>query len=161
VRCYLSAGESLPENVYNRWREATGAPIVEGIGMTETIFMVIGGTPQDHRPGATGKPFSYTEVKLLDPEDQPVEPGSPGTLRLGSLCKDYWQQPEKTDAAFRDGWFRTGDVFVIDEEGWWRSSGPRRRSAQDIRAMGQPGGDRGMCDDSARCGGSHRRWRTG
>src|SRR5690606_24794134 len=50
VRCYLSAGESLPENVYNRWREATGAPIVEGIGMTETIFMVIGGTPQDHRP---------------------------------------------------------------------------------------------------------------
>lgn len=125
VRCYLSAGESLPENVYNRWREATGAPIVEGIGMTETIFMVIGGTPQDHRPGATGKPFSYTEVKLLNPEDQPVEPGSPGTLwvRLGSLCKGYWQQPEKTDAAFRDGWFRTGDVFVVDEDCWWHHQG--------------------------------------
>jgi len=125
VRCYLSAGESLPENVYHRWREATGAPIVEGIGMTETIFMVVGGTPQDHLPGATGKPLPYTEVKLLDPEGEPVEPGSPGTLwvRLGSLCRGYWQQPEKTDAAFRDGWFRTGDVFVVDEGGWWHHQG--------------------------------------
>lgn len=125
VRCYLSAGETLPESLYRRWREATGAPIVEGIGMTETIFMVVGGTPRDHRPGATGKPFAYTEVKLLDPEDRPVPPGTPGTLwvRLGSLCRGYWQQPDKTNATFRDGWFRTGDVFVVDDDGWWYHQG--------------------------------------
>lgn len=122
VRCYLSAGEPLPETVYHRWRDATGAPIVEGIGATETIFMMIGGTPRDHKPGATGRPFSYVDVKLLDSEEHPVTaPGSPGTLwvRMNSLCRGYWQQPDKTEAAFRDGWFRTGDVFVIDRDGWW------------------------------------------
>lgn len=126
VRCYLSAGEPLPEAVYHRWRETTGAPIVEGIGATETIFMMIGGTPQDHKPGATGRPFSYVEVKLLDGEERPVTaPGSPGTLwvRMNSLCRGYWQQPDKTEAAFRDGWFRTGDVFVTDDDGWWYYQG--------------------------------------
>jgi benzoate-CoA ligase len=122
VRYYLSAGEPLPEAVYHRWRDITGAPIVEGIGATETIFMMIGGTPQEHKPGATGKPFSYVEVKLLDGEERMVTtPGSPGTLwvRMNSLCRGYWQQPDKTEAAFRDGWFRTGDVFVTDDDGWW------------------------------------------
>jgi benzoate-CoA ligase len=126
VRCYLSAGEPLPEAVYHRWREATGAPIVEGIGATETIFMMIGGTPRDHKPGATGKPFSYVEVTLLDGEDRPVTaPQSPGTLwvRMNSLCREYWQQPDKTQSAFRDGWFRTGDVFVIDGDSWWYYQG--------------------------------------
>ncbi len=126
VRCYLSAGESLPESLYDRWLEATGAPIVEGIGATETIFMMIGGTPAEHRPGATGKPMSYVEVKLLDVEERPVTAaGLPGILwvRMGSLCRGYWQQADKTKAAFRDGWFRTGDVFVIDRDGWWYHQG--------------------------------------
>jgi benzoate-CoA ligase len=126
VRVYLSAGESLPENLYQRWLEATGRPILDGIGATETIFMTVGGTPQSHKPGATGKPFTeYTDIKLLDADDQPVPPGTPGTLwvRLGSLCRGYWRQPDKTNAAFRNGWFRTGDVFVVDDEGWWYHQG--------------------------------------
>jgi benzoate-CoA ligase len=126
VRCYLSAGEPLPETVYHRWHDAAGAPIVEGIGATETIFMMIGGTPRDHKPGATGKPFSYAEVRLLDGEERQVTaPGLPGTLwvRMNSLCRGYWQQPDKTEAAFRDGWFRTGDVFVVDDDGWWYYQG--------------------------------------
>ena len=126
VRCYLSAGESLPESLYNRWIEATGAPIVEGIGSTETIFMMIGGTPAKHRPGATGKPFSYVEAKLLDLEERPVTAvDSPGILwvKMGSLCRGYWQQTDKTKAAFRNGWFRTGDVFTIDHDGWWYHHG--------------------------------------
>jgi benzoate-CoA ligase len=126
VRCYLSAGESLPESLYSRWLEATGAPIVEGIGATETIFMMIGGTPADHRPGATGKPLPYAEVRLLDLDDQPVTAAdSPGILwvKMDSLCRGYWRQPERTRAAFRDGWFRTGDVFTVDSNGWWYHQG--------------------------------------
>ncbi len=126
VRCYLSAGESLPESLYNRWLEATGAPIVEGIGATETMFMMVGGTPADHRPGATGKPLPYVETRLLDLEDQPVSAAqSPGILwvKMDSLCRGYWRQPDKTRAAFRDGWFRTGDVFIVDEGGWWYHQG--------------------------------------
>ncbi|MEZ5786866.1 MAG: benzoate-CoA ligase family protein [Xanthobacteraceae bacterium] len=126
VRQYLSAGEALPESLYARWLEATGVPIVEGIGASETIWLMIGGTPTSHMPGATGKPYSYCEVRLLDLDDQPVTaPDEPGILwvRMNSLCRGYWQQPQKTAAAFRDGWYRTGDTFVIDREGWWHHQG--------------------------------------
>jgi benzoate-CoA ligase len=126
VRCYLSAGEALPETLYRRWHEATGVPIVEGIGATETIFMMVGGTPADHRPGATGKPFPYAETRLLDGQEQPVlATDAPGVLwaRMGSLCRGYWRRPDATGIAFRDGWFRTGDVFTIDDEGWWYHQG--------------------------------------
>lgn len=126
VRRYLSAGESLPESLYDRWREATGVPIVEGIGTTETIFLAVGGTPDEHRPGATGKPFPYVEASLLDFDDQPVcAENAPGILwvKTDSLCRGYWQQPEKTRLAIRDGWYRTGDVFTVDRDGWWHHQG--------------------------------------
>lgn len=126
VRQYISAGEALPESLYARWLEATGVPIVEGIGATETIWLMVGGTPASHMPGATGKPFPYCEARLLDLDDRPVtEPGEPGVLwvRMNSLCRGYWQQPQKTAASFRDGWYRTGDTFVIDREGWWHHQG--------------------------------------
>lgn len=137
VRCYLSAGESLPESLYNRWREATGAPIVEGIGTTETIFLAVGGTPDEHRPGATGKPFPYVEASLLDFDDQPVSAeNAPGILwvKTDSLCRGYWQQPDKTRLAFRDGWYRTGDVFTVDRDGWWHHQG---RSDDLLKISGQ------------------------
>lgn len=126
VGTYISAGEALPESLYRRWLETTGVPIVEGIGATETIFMFISGTPANHRAGATGKPMPYAEVRLLDEIGQPVTaPGTTGVahVKLGSLCRGYWQQPERTRAAFRDGWFRTGDAFSVDSEGWWHHHG--------------------------------------
>lgn len=137
VRTYLSAGEALPVGLYERWRAATGVPIIEGIGATETIFMFISGTPLEHRPGATGKPVPYAEVKLLDSRDQPVEAEDvAGTawVKMPSLCRGYWHQPEKTAAAFRDGWFRTGDTFSVDADGWWHYHG---RSDDLLKISGQ------------------------
>jgi benzoate-CoA ligase len=137
VRRYMSAGEALPESLYSRWLEATGVPVVEGIGATETIFLMIGGTPAEHLPGATGKPFPYCQARLLDLDDRPVtRPDSPGILwvKMGSLCRGYWQQPQKTAAAFRDGWYRTGDVFVKDREGWWYHQG---RADDLVKISGQ------------------------
>lgn len=126
VRSYLSAGEALPESVYSRWREATGLPIVEGIGATETIWLMVGGTPESHMPGATGKPYPYCEAKLLDLDERPITtPNTPGVLwvKMDSLCRGYWRQPQKTAAAFHGSWYRTGDVFVTDREGWWCHQG--------------------------------------
>ncbi len=137
VRTYLSAGEALPANLYERWRDTTGVPIIEGIGATETIFMFISGTPLEHQPGATGKPVSYAEVKLLDSQDQPVTAANAaGTawVRMPSLCRGYWRQPERTAAAFRDGWFRTGDTFSVDTDGWWHYHG---RSDDLLKISGQ------------------------
>ena len=126
VRTYLSAGEALPASLYARWREATGVGIVDGIGATETIFMFISGTPADHRPGSTGKPVSYAQVRLLDEAGEPVTaPDAKGVayVRIGSLCRGYWRRPDVSEAAIQDGWFRTGDVFSVDAEGWWTHHG--------------------------------------
>ena len=136
VRYYISAGEGLPESLYNRWKEATGRPIIEGIGATETIFMMISGTPTHHCPGATGKPMPYVKAKLIADDREVTHPDTPGVLwvKMESLCRGYWQQPERTEAAFRDGWFRTGDVFVIGRDGWWRHQG---RSDDLLKVSGQ------------------------
>ncbi len=125
VRYYISAGEALPESLYVRWLEATGRPIIEGIGTTETIFMMISGTPESHHPGATGKPMPFAETKLVDDGLVISEPDRPGVLwvKMKSLCRGYWRRPDVTAAAFQDGWFRTGDVFVVGQDGWWRHQG--------------------------------------
>ena len=82
VRRYMSAGESLPESLYARWLEATGVPIVEGIGATETIFLMVGGTPASHLPGATGKPFPIarrgSSISMTDPSPRRIRPASCG-----------------------------------------------------------------------------------
>jgi len=125
VRHYIAAGEVLPESLYHRWLESTGRPIIEGIGATETIFMMISGTPEQHCPGATGKPMPYVETKLVDDDHIVAEADRPGVLwvKMKSLCRGYWQQPERTATAFQDGWFHTGDVFVVGRDGWWRHQG--------------------------------------
>ncbi len=137
VRHYMSAGEALPESLYRRWLEATGLPIVEGIGATETVFLMVGGTPAEHRAGATGKPYSHCEARLLDFDERPVtQIDSPGILwaKMGSLARGYWGQPQKTAAAFQNGWYRTGDVFTVDRNGWWYHQG---RADDLLKVSGQ------------------------
>ncbi len=137
VRRYVSAGEKLPEALYHRWREATGVGILEGIGATETLLLMVAGTPEAHRPGATGRPLPWVEARLLDDDERPVtEPGRPGVLwaRMATVAKGYWNQPEKTAAAFRDGWFRTGDQFSVDPDGWWTHHG---RADDMLKISGQ------------------------
>jgi 3-hydroxybenzoate/4-hydroxybenzoate---CoA ligase len=136
VRCYISAGEALPESLFDRWKESTGRSIIEGIGTTETIFMMISGTPEHHCPGATGKPMPYVQAKLVNDDCIVTEAESPGVLwvKMNSLCHGYWRQPEKTAAAFQDGWFRTGDVYIVGRDGWWRHQG---RSDDLLKISGQ------------------------
>jgi benzoate-CoA ligase family protein len=126
VRAFVSAGEKLPASLFERWQQATGKPILEGIGATESLFLFIANTPAAYRAGATGRPQPGIELRLLDERDQPVtEPGVSGVLwvRMASLCMGYWQQPAKTAASFAGGWYRTGDVFSFDSEGWWYHHG--------------------------------------
>jgi benzoate-CoA ligase len=137
VRCFISAGEKLPESLFERWRAATGKPILEGIGATETIFLTIANTPTAYRAGATGRPQPGVGIRLLDEHDEPItEPGRPGMLwvKIGSLCSGYWNQPEKTRDSFRDGWYRTGDAFSFDADGWWYHLG---RGDELLKISGQ------------------------
>lgn len=137
VRSFVSAGEKLPASLFERWHEATGRPILEGIGATETLFMYIANTPLAYRAGATGRAQPGAAVALLDEHGEPVaEPGRTGVLwvKMPSLCRGYWRQPARTKKSFVDGWYRTGDVMSADGEGWWHYHG---RSDELLKISGQ------------------------
>lgn len=137
VRHYLSAGEKLPEPLFERWRAATGTPILEGLGATEVLIMVIGTRPDDARPGVTGVPHPETEVKLVGEDGAEItEAGVPGVLwvRCPSVALGYWNRPERTAAAFRDGWYVTGDVLFCDPDGHYVYQG---RADDMLKVSGQ------------------------
>jgi benzoate-CoA ligase family protein len=121
VRACVSAGERLPAEVYRAWRERFGVEILDGIGATETIFMVLSSRPGASRPGTTGQPVPGTEARLLDAEGRPVKAGEQGTLwvRTPSAAAGYWGRPAETRRAFDGEWFRTGDVYYVDADGHW------------------------------------------
>ncbi len=128
VRSYVSAGEKLPLPILERWQAATGKPILEGIGTSETLALFIANTPAMNRPEATGKPMPWAEVELRDESGAPITaPNTNGNvwIRMPSLFVRYWNQPERTQAAFDGSWFCTGDVFSRDEEGWLYHQGRR------------------------------------
>src|SRR5437762_14179061 len=76
VRACVSAGERLPPEIYTAWRDRFGIEILDGLGATETIFMVLANAPGRSRPGATGMPVPGTEARLLDGEGRLVPDGA-------------------------------------------------------------------------------------
>ncbi len=137
VRAFVSAGERLPPAVLAHWQEATGKPIFDGIGATETLFLFVANTPSACRPGATGRQQPGVELRLVDDQERPItEPGQLGVLwvRMGSIAAQYWNRPDKNAASFDQGWYRTGDMFSFDAEGWWYHHG---RSDDLFKVSGQ------------------------
>ena len=120
VRHFISAGEHLPERVFDEWQAVTGQPILSGIGATETLVMFIANRPDSVFRGVTGTPLPETDVRLVAHNGEDInEPGLPGVLwvRSASLASGYWNQKEMTEAVFQDGWYCTGDVFICDADG--------------------------------------------
>ena len=119
VRACVSAGERLPGEIYSAWRDRFGVEILDGVGATETIFMVLSNRPGRSRPGSAGLPVPGTEVRLLDAEGREVGPGEEGVLhvRAPSISREYWNRAEESRRVFADGWFRTGDVYSRDAGG--------------------------------------------
>ena len=125
VRHYVSAGERLPAALYERWRQATGHQILDGMGSSETIYMLLTNRPERVAPGSSGMPAPGAAVRLADASGGAVASGEPGVLwaKIESCATGYWGRPEDSAAAFRDGWFRTGDLYRIDNEGFWHHEG--------------------------------------
>ena len=125
VRHYVSAGERLPAALWQRWRDATGVEILDGMGTSETIYMLLTNWPGAVRPGTSGTASPAAEVRLADADGGAVGAGEPGILwaRIPSCCSHYWNRPEVSSAVFRDGWFCTGDMYVVDRDGYWTHQG--------------------------------------
>ncbi|AUW60345.1 dicarboxylate--CoA ligase PimA [Sphingobium sp. SCG-1] len=123
LRACISGGAPLPLEVKQRFEEATGAKLVEGYGLTESSPVVCS-NPYDglNKTGTVGQPVPGTRVKLVDREDptKPPPEGEPGELLFSGpqIMKGYWQRPDADAEVFVDGWLRTGDVGLIDEDGY-------------------------------------------
>jgi long-chain acyl-CoA synthetase len=109
--------------VAERWQKITGTRIAEGFGLTEcspcVSFNPLSGTA---KADSIGIPVPGTEVRLVDDEGVPVAQGEPGELivRGPQNMKGYWQRPDETAAVIKDGWLYTGDVGVMDSQGYFK-----------------------------------------
>ena len=133
VRLMMSGSAALPVHVLERWRDITGHTLLERYGMTEIGMALSNPLEGDRRPGFVGEPLPGVDVRLVDEHGQPVDDG-PGELEVrgASVFREYWKRPDDTSAAFRDGWFRTGDMAVV-ENGYYRLLG---RTSVDIIKTG-------------------------
>ncbi|MDQ2741274.1 MAG: benzoate-CoA ligase family protein [Chloroflexota bacterium] len=121
VRLAVSAGESLPASIYQRWLERFGVEILDGIGSTEILHIFVSNRPGQVRPGSTGKVVPGYQAKLVDDDGQPVPTGEAGnlTVRGDSICAYYWNQHDATRRAIQGEWMRTGDKYHLDQDGYF------------------------------------------
>ncbi|MGB9465853.1 MAG: benzoate-CoA ligase family protein [Candidatus Acidiferrum sp.] len=125
VRHAISAGESLPAPLFLRFKERFGVEILDSLGSTETLQMVIANRPGEAKPGSSGKIIPGYEAKIIDEQGNAVALNEIGDLLIkgDSTCSGYWNKHEKTKETFVGDWFRTGDKFYQDEEGYFWYAG--------------------------------------
>jgi malonyl-CoA/methylmalonyl-CoA synthetase len=135
LRLMVSGSAALPVPVFERWEEITGHRLLERYGMTEIGMALSNLLEGDRRPGSVGIPLPGVEVRIVEEDDAVVAHGTPGELHVRSpaMFTEYWNRPEETKAAFCDGWFRTGDVAIV-EDGAFRILG--RQSVDIIKTGG-------------------------
>jgi benzoate-CoA ligase len=121
LRLCVSAGEALPEELYNRWRERFGVEIVDGIGTTEIGYIFISNRPGRTRPGSTGVAVPGYELAIVDDDGHPVPQGEIGNIRVkgDSTMAYYWNKHEKTKETLFGQWIQTGDKYYQDADGYY------------------------------------------
>ena len=135
LRLMVSGSSALPASTFQRWKEITGHALLERYGMTEFGMALANPLRGERRPGWVGHPLPGIEVRLAqDSAPASGEPGDTGEIEVRGpgVFLEYWGRPDATRAAFRDGWFRTGDTAAV-EDGWWRILG---RTSRDIIKSG-------------------------
>ena len=138
ARILVSGSAALPAADHERIERATGQRVVERYGMTETLMNTAVRASGDRRPGTVGPPLDGVDVRLVEEDGTEVDRGDRETIgeievRGPNLFLEYLNRPDATEAAFRDGWFLTGDVATWDDDGYVRIVG---RSSTDLIKSG-------------------------
>lgn len=125
IRNSFSGASTLPVSTVEDWEKLTGGLLVEGYGLTECSPIIVGNPmTTSRRPGYVGIPFPDTEVRIANPDnlDETQPDGVEGEVlvRGPQIFKGYLNQPEATEASFHNGWYRTGDVGIMEEDGFLR-----------------------------------------
>ncbi|TFH85557.1 long-chain fatty acid--CoA ligase [Billgrantia azerbaijanica] len=119
----ISGGMALTQAVAKRWEEVTGCPVAEGYGLTETSPIVSFNPVDAIQLGTIGKPVAGTSVKVVDAEGRDVPFGEPGELCVKGpqVMKGYWSRDDESARVIDDGgWFHTGDIAVLQADGYIR-----------------------------------------
>ena len=135
MRLNISGSAACPVKLFEQWKELTGQILLERYGMTEIGMGISNPYNGERRAGAVGQPLPGVQCQLFDENDNVVERESePGEIRIkgDNVFLEYWENEEATKSSFKDGWFCTGDVAVV-EQGYYRIMG---RSSVDIIKSG-------------------------
>jgi len=122
LRTCASGGSAMPAEVQRAFEEKFGCVILEGYGLSETSPVASFNMPdRPRKPGTIGIPIEGCEMTLLDDSGTEVAQGEVGeiAIRGDNLMKGYWRNPEATATSIPDGWFRTGDLATVDEDGYF------------------------------------------
>ncbi len=136
MRLMVSGSAALPPSVHERWTALTGQHLLERYGMSETGMTLSNPLHGERRPGAVGQALPTVELGLKSEQGQWItEDGEPGEIlvRGPMVFREYWNSPAITAASFDHGWFRTGDLAVM-ETGYYRIMG--RLSIDIIKSGG-------------------------
>jgi long-chain acyl-CoA synthetase len=122
LRTCISGGAALPVEVLRGFEEAFCCTVLEGYGLSETSPVASFNHPgQERKPGSIGTPIRAVQMRVVDNADHEVPQGEVGeiVIRGPNVMKGYWLRPEATAEAIRDGWFHSGDLARVDEEGYF------------------------------------------
>ena len=126
VQRATTAGEAMNPEVFRQFEKLTGLRIMEGFGQTETTLSIANLMGDSHKVGAMGKPVPLYDIHLLGPDGEIVGAGVSGEICIRTdekvpcgLFKGYYRDEEKTREVWHDGWYHTGDVAWMDEDGFY------------------------------------------
>lgn len=123
VRWFVSGGAPCPEAVMDAWREQKGVVFRQGYGLTEVGPNCFSMTDAQSaaKSGSVGKPIFHSEMRILDTDGRVCPDDAVGELLIRGphVCSGYWQNPQATAEAIRDGWFHTGDMARRDGDGFY------------------------------------------
>ena len=135
VRLAVSAGESLPAEIFEQFRARFGIEILDGIGSSEMLHIFLSSRPGEARAGSCGRQVPGYDAKILDDAGEPAAMDEAGNLWVKgeSAFAEYWRIPQLTAQTKRDGWVNTGDKFSRDAEGYFYYRG----RADDMMKIGR------------------------
>jgi long-chain acyl-CoA synthetase len=117
-----SGGSAMPVELMRGFEEAFGCKVLEGYGLSETSPVASFNQPdRERKPGSIGTPIGGVEMKVVDESDRDLSTGEVGeiVIRGHNVMKGYWNRPDDTAEAIRDGWFHSGDLARVDEDGYF------------------------------------------
>jgi long-chain acyl-CoA synthetase len=121
LRCCVSGGAPMPVEVLRRFEETFRVRVLEGYGLSETAPVVaFNQLERPSKPGTVGFPVFGVDIRCVDDEGRPVAAGERGevVVRGPSVMKSYYNRPEATEEVMRNGWFHTGDIGILDSDGY-------------------------------------------